>query len=279
VTTLGLSLALLFAVPAPGTVKSSDGVEIRYEVQGSGSPPIAFVHGWSCDKTYWRAQTEHFAKSHHVVAIDLGGHGESGRTRKNWTVASFGADVAAVLEALDLRGAVLVGHSMGGPVILEAYRLAPDRIAALIPVDTLFDVGAPATPEDRDSFLSPMRKDFRAGTDAFVRRFMFTPLSDAQLIDRIAADMASAPPEVGLSALESLFDYDEGGGLQAVKVPLRLLNSDSFFTNLDAARRHKKDVSLAVMPGVGHFLMVEDPEEFNRLLARAVRDLTAPFRN
>jgi pimeloyl-ACP methyl ester carboxylesterase len=269
------ALVLSVLAASAGSVKSADGVEIRYQVEGSGSPPIVFVHGWSCDRTYWRAQIEHFAQAHQVVALDLGGHGESGLNRKDWTVSSFGADVAAVLEALDLRGTVLVGHSMGGPVILEAYQRARTRVSALVPVDTLFDVDGHLRPEERDSFLASMRADFRAATDAFVRQLMFTRRSDPKLVDRIADDMAGAPPGVALSALESLFAYDEATALGAVTVPVRILNADWRSTNLEAARRHKQDVELTVMPRVGHFLMSEDPEEFNRLLARAVRELTS----
>jgi pimeloyl-ACP methyl ester carboxylesterase len=265
---------LLAASPTPGAVKSADGVEIRYEVAGSGSPAIVFVHGWSCDRSYWRPQVEHFAKSHRVVAVDLAGHGESARNRKDWTMAAFGEDVRAVLEALDLRGAVLVGHSMGGPVILEAARLASDRVLALVPVDTLAEVDRRMSPEEREGFLGPIRADFRAGVEAFVREFMFTERTDPELIDRIASDMASAPSEVAIPAMESLFAYDEAAALAGVTIPVRLLNADRFPTDLAAARRHKPDVELTVMPRVGHFLMAEDPEEFNRLLARAVKELT-----
>ena len=260
--------------PTRGTVKSPDGVDIHYEVAGTGSPAIVFVHGWSCDRSYWRAQVEHFAKTQRVVAVDLGGHGESGLGRKEWTMAAFGADVCAVLEAVDLRGVVLVGHSMGGPVILEAARLASDRVAALVPVDTLFDVGRRYAPEEREGFLGQFRANFRTTTDEFVRR-MFTARSDPKLIDRITDDMAAAPPEVAISALESLFNYDDAAALASVEAPLRLLNADKWPTNLEAARLHKPDVELTVMPRVGHFLMAEDPEEFNRLLARAVRELTS----
>jgi pimeloyl-ACP methyl ester carboxylesterase len=276
---LGIAVLLtslsLAVAPTLGTVKSSDGVDIRYEVAGTGSPAI-FVHGWSCDRTYWRPQIEYFMKSHRVVAIDLAGHGESGSNRKEWTIPAFGADVRAVLETLDLRGAVLVGHSMGGPVILEAARLAPGRVAALVPVDTLAEVDGRMSPEEREGFLGPIRAGFRAATESFVRQYMFTNHSDSKLIDRIAADMANAPPEVAIPAMESLFSYDEAAALARVTIPVRLLNADHFPTDLAAARRHKPDIELTVMPRVGHFLMAEDPEEFNRLLARAVRELTSP---
>jgi sigma-B regulation protein RsbQ len=95
------------ATPTVGSAKAADGVEIRYEAAGSGEPALVFVHGWSCNRSYWRAQMDHFAAYHRVVAVDLGGHGESGLGRKDWTMAAFGGDVRAVVEALGLKRVVL----------------------------------------------------------------------------------------------------------------------------------------------------------------------------
>jgi pimeloyl-ACP methyl ester carboxylesterase len=260
------------------TVKAPDGVEIRYEAAGSGEPTLVFVHGWSCDRSYWRAQMDHFAASHRVVAVDLGGHGESGLGRKDWTIAGFAGDVRAVVEALGARKVVLVGHSMGGPVILEAAQLMPERVVALVSVDFFNDVDRRFGAKEREGFLAPMRADFRKATEAFVRQEMFAARSNPKLVDRIARDMAAAPPAVGVSAMDHILRYDQGAALAAAKVPVRLINADKWPTNLEAARRHKPEVELAVMPAVGHFLMMEAPDEFNRLLARAVSELPADHR-
>jgi pimeloyl-ACP methyl ester carboxylesterase len=175
-----------------------------------------------------------------------------------------------------LKRVVLVGHSMGGPVILEAARLMPERVAALVPVDTLNRVGESTPAEQKKAFLDPMRADFKAVTQKFVRQVMFTPRSDPALVEWIVNDMASAPAAVGVSALENLLDYDDAKALAAIKAPVRLINADRFPTDLAGARKAKPDVQLAVMPGVGHFLMLEDPDEFNRLLERAIKELAAP---
>jgi pimeloyl-ACP methyl ester carboxylesterase len=254
------------------SIAAPDGVEIHYEVAGRGEPTLVFVHGWSCDRSYWRAQIEHFAKSHRVVAIDLGGHGESGLNRADWTIPSFARDVRAVVEALDIQDAVLVGHSMGGAVVAEAARRMPKRVAAVIPVDSFTAV---LPEEQREAAFSPLiqalRADFRMATGNMVRQFMLSPNTDPDLARWIISDMASAPPAVGVSAMKQYFD--EGDTLAEVDVSVRLINADLSPTDLALWRRHKADVSLAVMPGVGHFLMLEDPDEFNRLLANAVKDL------
>ena len=91
---------------------SPDGVPIYYETQGTGQPALVFVHGWSCDRSYWERQVGHFAHQYQVVAIDLAGHGESGLNRQAWTMPAFGEDVVVVVEKLGLEQVVLIGHSM-----------------------------------------------------------------------------------------------------------------------------------------------------------------------
>src|SRR5690606_25244475 len=105
-----LSLSAFGAMAREGFVPSKDGVRIAWTLRGDG-PPLVFVHGWSCDQAYWREQVDHFAEHHSVVTVDVAGHGKSGLGREEWTIASFGADVAAVLQELDLEGAILIGHS------------------------------------------------------------------------------------------------------------------------------------------------------------------------
>jgi pimeloyl-ACP methyl ester carboxylesterase len=256
------------------SVKAPDGVEIRYEVAGSGEPTLVFVHGWSCDRSYWRDQIDHFAKSHRVIAVDLGGHGESGLGRQEWTMVAFGGDVRAAVEAAGPEKVVLIGHSMGGPVVAEAAKLMPQRAAALVMVDYFTEVDRKFTAKEREGFLAPMRADFPKTTQAFVRQEMFVPRSDPKLADRIARDMASGPSAVAVSAMDQLLRYDQGAALAAAKAPVRVINSDKWATDLEALRKYRPDISLAVVPAVGHFLMMEDPEEFNRLLERAVDQLT-----
>jgi hypothetical protein len=74
------------AQPKSEVVTSSDGVPIRYTVQGKGDPALVFVHCWGCNRHFWDNQMAEFSKTHRVVAIDLPGHGESGQGRMNWSV-------------------------------------------------------------------------------------------------------------------------------------------------------------------------------------------------
>ena len=176
-------------------VVSSDGIPVRYDVCGTGDPTLVFVHGWSCDRTYWRGQVEPFARRYRVVAIDLAGHGESGVGRVAWTMPAFGEDVLAVIRRPGAGPTILIGHSMGGDVIVEAARQLGDRLLGLIWVDTYGTLDEPLRPQELETFLTPFREDFVTATRAFVRG-MFVPGTDPTLVEWIVADMSAAPPEV-----------------------------------------------------------------------------------
>jgi pimeloyl-ACP methyl ester carboxylesterase len=256
-------------------VNSFDGVPIHYEVQGSGPPALVFVHGWSCDRSYWEGQSGVFARQHQVVTIDLAGHGESGLQRNDWTITAFGRDVAAVVEQLGLKQVVLIGHSMGGPVIVEAARLMPGCLAGLVGVDTYRNLAEVRKAAEIEQYLVPLRANFREATRKVVSA-MFIPGSDPGLVERIVADMSAAPPQVAIAASKALRDNDLNlqAGLQELRgleIPVMAINSDYRPNDFEAARRY--GVTIQTMSGVGHFVMMEDPVIFNRLLGETLDEL------
>ena len=243
-------------------VNSSDGVEIFYTARGRGALTLVFVHGWSCDLTYWDPQLESFAEDYRVVAVDLAGHGRSGSDREDWSIAAFGGDVASVVRATAAGRVVLVGHSMGGPVAIEAARQLGDRVAGVVVVDALRDIERVPTAEGFAKFSAALREDFRGGTEAWVRRVMFVPQSDPALVDRIATDMAEAPPQLALKALEANYFWDARAALKDLRVSVKAINSDERKTDAEALRR--AGIEVFFLPDVGHFLMREDADGFRR---------------
>jgi len=252
---------------------SEDGVEISFDKVGKGKPALVFVHGWCCDKSYWKFQVPHFSKQHKVVTIDLAGHGESGLNRQNWTIESFGKDVVAVIEKLDLDQVILIGHSMGGPVNIEAARQMPKRIIGLVGVDTYQDFEAEYNPEQVNEILSSFKTDFVEASSNIVRS-MFTPKADSTLVEKIVTDMSSAPSEVGIGALQGHLNFDRIGALKEVRIPIHCINSDKYPTNVEIGQRHALSFELKLMPGIGHFVMLEDPEKFNQLLTKTVNAIS-----
>ncbi|HEU4895968.1 MAG TPA: alpha/beta hydrolase [Actinomycetota bacterium] len=255
--------------PMSGVAPSRDGIPLAFEVHGAGTPALVFVHGWSCDRSYWRRQLGPLAAQYQTVAVDLAGHGESGVGRRAWTMAAFGEDVVAVVEQLGLGELVLVGHSMGGDVIVEAALRLGGQVAGLVWVDTYSTLGEPPTDDEIEAFLAPFREDFVTATRALVGR-LFTPDADAELVEWVASDMSAAPPEIAVDALGHAVGNERGilAGLRQLRAPVVAINPDARPTDAEALRRH--GVRAVLMSGVGHFLMLEDPDRFNRQLGEVI---------
>jgi pimeloyl-ACP methyl ester carboxylesterase len=262
---------------AEGSARSADGVEIRFETVGSGRPAIGFVHGWCCDRSYWRGQREHFASRHQVVTVDLAGHGESGAARSGWTISAFAEDVVAVVEQLGLEEVVLVGHSMGGDVVVPAAERLAGRVVGVVWVDTYPSLGEPQDMAEHRRQIRRFRDDFVGTTSAMVRGF-FLPSSDPGLADWVVADMSSAPPDIALAALVQATTFEPSliAALPGLTAPVFAINPDYRPTDVDGLAQY--GVQVRLMPGVGHFAMLEDPAGFNRILADVIGTLKAGHR-
>lgn len=255
------------------TVLSPDSIPIAYSVTGASAPALVFVHCWCCDRGYWKEQVGYFASRNKVVTLDLAGHGESGAGRKAWTVAAYGGDVAAVAEGLDLERVVLIGHSMGARVILEAARRMPERVIGLVGVDSYQNFELSLQEERVAQFMAAFDAGFEDMTRKFVRA-LFTADADTTLIALIADDMSSAPAEVGVGSLRNTILYSPLEALKEIKAPIRAINSDRVPTNVGANKRHAPSFDVKLMPGRGHFLHMEDPGIFNKVLELTIEEFT-----
>jgi pimeloyl-ACP methyl ester carboxylesterase len=253
-------------------VRSFDGVKISYDVQGEGQPVLVFVHGWSCSREYWKEQVAHFAKKHKVVTIDLAGHGRSGLSRKDYTIEAFGKDVAAVAEKLNLNRTILVGHSMGGPVIAEAARQMPGQVICLVGADTFHDIEKGYRGAEIEEIAIRLEADFVKETQDFVRN-MFPAGAEPALVSWVASDMSSSDPEIGINAFRNLGNYDLKSAVGQIEIPLYSISSDFWPMNLEGNKKYVKSFKLKLMPGIGHFVMLEDAEKFNKLLEEIVKEL------
>lgn len=274
---LFLSLVALTAVEAgkprivTGEAVSADGTKIAYTARGARGPALVFVHGWTGDAGVWDAQVDVFSLRYRVITLDLAGHGKSAGTRKEWTIPRFGEDVLAVLKALKVRHAVLVGHSMGGPVILEAARMATGgEVAALVPVDTLHKLDRSMSPEQVQAFVGILKKDFAVGCRDVLAPHLFALGTDPALKTKILDKMTAAPPETAVPAMESLLKWDPRGWAGSLSCPVRAINADLAPTDTEANRKFIKDFEVVVLKGRGHYPMMEAPEEFNRALQQVL---------
>lgn len=253
-----------------GIVPSSfDGLSIAFDVRGSGTPTLVFIHGLAGDRSDFDDQMTHFEQSHQVVALDLPGNGASGRGRQMWTIAAFGADVATVVDQLGLDDVVLVGHSLGGDVTVEAARGLGGRVRAVVWISSYRSLGAPQDREQIDRWLAPFREDFVAAADDLARR-NFGPRADSALVERVAAKMCAADAAVVVQVLAAKMFNEPAllAGLGEITAHVVAINPD--FKPNDHASFVASGVELVVMSDVGHFTMMEDPDAFNDVLASII---------
>ena len=257
--------------PTTATVESADGSPIAYGVRGQGEPTMVFVHCWTCNHTFWDAQIEHFSRDHRVIWLDLAGHGESGSHRQRYTMQAFGQDVAAVVEQAGADEVILVGHSMGGPVVVEAAKQLGDRVIGIVGVDTFYTpFEYPASQEAIAAFVKPFETDFRGASDKMLHS-MFTPQADPAVVDVIVGKFSAADPKVGVSAMYELFDWNAHQG------PADLQRFSDILYNINAAPTGKEpppNAHVVMVPGVGHFVAQVKPVAFNQVLEGIIDRLT-----
>ena len=278
-TAAALAALLLAATPAAartGTARSADGLAIAYDVRGQGKVAVVLLHCWACDRSFWKEQVEPLSRRFRVVTVDLGGHGASGADRARFTVTSLGADVEAVVRALKLERVVLVGHSMGGPVALDAARRMPGRVAGIVVVDSLHDVEAKAPREAVEKMAALYEEDFRGTMASMVPR-MFPPNADPAVVEFVVSRASATRPGPALALLRDYPDLDLARWMEDAKVPVRALQSGppmSPPTRMGNNRKHG-NYDASFLDGVGHYPMLERPVEFNRRLEAAVAEVLA----
>ncbi len=254
------------------TIYSTDSTQIYFEYAGKGDLAIVFVHGWSCDVSFWEKQMEYFRKNYKVVAVDLAGHGYSGTQRKDYMMPAYGKDVEAVVNDQDLDKIILVGHSMGGAVIIEAAALLGDKVVGLVGADTFHDLTRKPTEEEQKLYFDPIKNDFENACPKFVAS-MFPESTDSLLVIDITNKMCDADYDVAISSMDNLFKYHEVSSLNSVDVPIVAINAGYYPTNIEANKKAVNSFDLKIMEGVGHFVMNEDPETFNKLLEETISQL------
>jgi pimeloyl-ACP methyl ester carboxylesterase len=258
------------------TLPGHDGLKLVGDVRGQGDTALVFLHGWSGNRSWWEHQLTAFTNDYLVVAYDQAGHGESGKNRELWDFDTFARDVQAVVSGLKINRAILVGHSMGGPIALRAASLMPGVIIAVVGVDTLQNADYRPPAEQIHAFKEGMRTNF-SETVRFGIRGMLPGNTDTNLLERISAGAEKQEPRIATAIMSNLLSLNIGKLLKEARVPVRCINATAgttvfgIPTDTELNRRHA-DFQALLMTGVGHFPMLERPEEFNQKLREVLKE-------
>ena len=229
-----------------------------------------FVHGWTCDSSSWAAQVPAFSKDHRVITLDLPGHGRSESPKDGKLSMDVFARAVEAVRAEAGAGAeriVLVGHSMGAPVIRQYAHLYPEHVAGLVAVDGPLDVRPFAAAELPPGFPPPLTgPEGRAARENMIRS-MFIPQTPAALQEHILKMMLAAPEATAVGAMNSMFDPAIRWSDVVRSPALTVYAGTANVPDPAATKELYPNHSATQVAGTGHFLMMEKPEEFNRLLA------------
>ncbi len=266
-------------------VKSFDGVEIAYQISGDGEFPLIFVHGWCCDKSYWREQVSFFEKRYKIITIDLAGHGESGINREKYTIPLFANDVSAVINQLGLKDFIIIGHSMGVNVMLEAAIQNPDKTRALFSIDGYREIPKIKTKEE----LVELEEQQRAGwsEDVFeskvynwVRNWQHRP-EETEMMEKIAKDMSQNNPRVGIESLINMMQWyfsEYPNSLKKIENLSVISIASESKPNVEEFRNYGVNLQDFRMDGYSHFFHITQPEKFNKILDEQISLVLSDYR-
>lgn len=230
---------------------------------GSGDSPVVFVHAFGGNTTHWAAQLEHLRKIRRGVALDLRGHGLSQPPADgDYGMESMAGDVDAVANKIGLQKFILVGHSMGGTVAIAYAGLHPERVAGLV----LADTGNPKQiPEDqKQQYVKALESD----AYATVMEGYFEHLlagSAPGVREKIMQDIRGMAKETAVSLLKKVFRYDPLpalGRYHGPKLAVVTPANDMPYSLHNLV----PDLPHVVVTGTGHWIQLDKPEEFNRIL-------------
>ena len=263
------------AKPDRKIIRAEDGLNIVCEVSGKGDVALIFLHGWCGDHEYWKNQVEAFDAEYRIITLDQAGHGESGKNREHWTINALAQDVESVVKALDLKRVILVGHSMGGPIALEAAKRMPGKIIAVIGVDTLQDAEFKMPEEVSKQFLGNFETDFK-GTMRFAFDSLVAEKTNSELKNWLLSRAEVQDQKMALPLIRDLISLDTRAQMKEAHVPIRCINSGGGYqlfrpTAVETNRKYA-DYKAVIIDEVGHYPMLEKPAEFNEKLRNVLKE-------
>jgi pimeloyl-ACP methyl ester carboxylesterase len=266
-------------------IETPDGIPLYYEEHGEGET-ILLVHGWTCNTEYWwQKNIPALAESHNVVALDLRGHGLSGKTNDGHTLEQYAQDVRYLVESLDLTDVTLVGWSMGAAIAWSYFeQYGSDRIRAFGLVDMSpyfhseaawdYPLFGEFSPDALDELVGGLETDRESVEKDAVLEAFFAERPPEETVDRMYAEMMKTPTNVTVAMMEAMSAADYRDMLTDIDVPTLLAygsQSEIFPGPLgEWLTEQIPNAELVMFESSSHCPFWEEPERFNRELSAFV---------
>ena len=252
---------------APGRYTELDALSIHYKLIGNEGPVTLLVHGGGCDLTFWELQVEALAANGRVLLLDLPGHGQSDAPEDlRYSMKLHGRAINRVMEAVGVNSAVVVGHSLGVPALREFYRGWPEKVGGFVALDGILIYQDPGWSMNlMIRLLNTWLYDYiwPRMVDAYT-----TQATPQWGRDKINASMKNAPKYVVRSFFTEML-HKETAVNDPLTVPVLAIYAETKMWTEEIRNQIRSlndHARLVMMPDVSHFLMLDRPEETNRLL-------------
>jgi pimeloyl-ACP methyl ester carboxylesterase len=239
-----------------------DTMRVHYQNYGEGKEAVVFIHGWSCNLNFWKANIPAFINQSRVIAVDLPGHGESDKPQVTYSMDLFARAIDAVLQDANVERATLVGHSMGTSVIRQFYRKYPNKTRALVIVDMSL---RPFNSEQMKQFIDPLRgPNYKEQAERMIG-FISQMVKDKKTLEEIRAAMMSTPQHVMVGAMDAMMDdaiwKQDKINAPTLAVMAKQPQWDAEYEKF--VRELVPGIDYQMWEGVSHFLMMDEPQKFN----------------
>jgi 3-oxoadipate enol-lactonase len=256
-------------------VTLQDGTKIAYSLTGQGNP-IVLLHCWTGNHKFWSNQIEYLSQDHMVFAPDYRGHGDSDVPDESFTVEKLAEDIYEVIKELNMSPAVIIGHSMGGMIAQYLCLEHSEDVSAMILIATL---SSGMTTTTRNIISAQIMRDTpRLGyKNAFSTHFddWFKAMSDTTHLSWIKEQMLKTPEKVALDLVGGFLKFNLKEQLHRVNVPTLVISGESDISTTPAVcgeiADRIKDSKLVLIPGAGHFPLIENPQAVNQAIDEFVQ--------
>jgi pimeloyl-ACP methyl ester carboxylesterase len=234
---------------------------------GAGGIPVILLHSFGGDSSHWATTLDHLRHHRRALALDLRGHGKSGRPRDmDYSLGAFVRDLEFVVKELKLERFVLVGHSLGAAVANAYAGKHPKQVAGLV----LVGAGGKMPAERSQKVMASLDSNY----NQTMTQFMGELVEDAQphVRTEVLAQMAKMPREDSLAIIAALFKDDPLPAFDRYKGPKMLMYA-ARSDGKGGLQDFRKDVKAVAFEGTSHWPHLDKPKEFNAALEEFLREI------
>ncbi len=250
-------------------------IELHYELHGDAGPVLLLVHGLGSSLRDWELQTGPLSASHRVLSVDLRGHGESSRQRPI-TIAGFAADLSALLVALQIRDAYVVGISMGSAVAFQLALDHPEQVRGIVIINggpSFFSSADPAHRHELAMRITAVRTQGMRGIGELLAIRLLPSPAHAAMREVFAARWAENDPEMYLASLDALVDWTVRDRLSTLAAPCGVISGDRDYTPVAFKEAYQREIpraELVVIADSGHMTTHDQPAALTAAILRFV---------